>query len=569
MKKFWCSWIVVACALGTNPAEAAFPRPAVGNKAMVASAHGEATDAGIAVLRRGGNAVDAAVATAFAVSVTLPYSAGIGGGGFALVREGKSGDISALDFRERAPLAASRDMYLDDQGQVRPGASVDGYLSVGVPGTVSGLYALHKKHGRLPWKDVVEPAIRLAQDGFLVSELYAKFFAWRRELLMQHPASRKVFTRDGEHPYAAGELFIQRDLARTLRRIQKDPNDFYRGEIAQAIVADMEKNGGLVTAQDLLAYQPTWREAVCGPYRGYDVCSMPPPSAGGVHIVQILNLVEPTDLSALGWHHPDALHLLIESMRIAYADRATHLGDPAFTKVPVKELTSRAYADKRRAEIDMKKARPSTEVKAADEATLATLAKESHDTSHLTCADADGNVVSLTFTVNYGFGSGVVVPGTGILLNDEMDDFSAAPGVPNAYGLIGAEANAIAPAKIPLSSMSPTIVEKDGVFVFATGSPGGSTIITTSLQVSMHIIDYGMNAAEAVAAPRLHHQWTPDKVRLEALGFDASTIEELERRGHTVESTRGWGNASAVVRRADGSLEGAADPRGEGTARGY
>jgi gamma-glutamyltranspeptidase/glutathione hydrolase len=556
-------FVFLGCVMCHLPAGAAFPRPAVGKTGMVASPHRLATDAGIAILKKGGNAVDAAVATAFAVSVTLPYSAGIGGGGFLLLHDGKRGIVRSLDFRERAPLAAHRDMFLAADGSVLPGGSIDGYLSVGVPGTVAGLYEVHRKYGSLPWKDVVEPAIRLAYDGFLVSELYAGYVLWRKELLLKHAASSDVFTRNGE-PLQKGDLLVQRDLAATLGRIAQDWRDFYEGKTAFMIVQDMAQNGGLITAEDLKAYRP---KPICGKYQGYDVCSMPPPSSGGVHLVQMLNMLSFTSLREKGWHAPEMLHVVTETMRIAYADRATHLGDPAFSPVPVKSLTSLGYAKKRFAEINMENARSSEDVQAASSTDLKRY--ESPDTSHLTVVDKEKNVVSLTFTVNYGFGSGVVVPGTGVLLNDEMDDFSVSPGEPNAYGLVGGEANAISPTKIPLSSMSPTIVKKDGKFRFATGSPGGSTIITTALQVVINIVDYDMNAAEAVAAPRFHHQWLPDKMRMESFGFDPTTKSWLEKRGHTIEEKESWGNASAILLRDDGTLEGAADPRGEGTAAGY
>jgi len=578
--------VFVVLALAPS-AHADFGRPALSSHGMVASPHARATDAGVAMLQKGGNAVDAAVATAFAISVTLPYSAGIGGGGFLLFHDGKSGEISALDFRERAPLAASRDMYTDGEGKVRKGAPTDGHLSVAVPGTVAGLFEVHHARGKLPWKDVLAPAIALADQGFEVSELYADFVEWRRDVLVANAAARAIFLKPDGTPYLRGERFVQKDLAETLRRLASDPADFYEGKIAWAIVDDMAKNGGLVTAEDLKTYRPVWRAPVCGSYKGYRVCSMPPPSSGGVHIVQMLQMLEPFDVGAKGWHSVDGLHAMTEVMRTAYADRAEHLGDPAFVSVPVRGLTSPAYADIRRREISLARARKSSDVKAATKDALARLSSvppsklgprepammgnktrdESPNTSHLTVVDKDLNAVSLTFTVNYGFGSGVVTPGTGILLNDEMDDFSSAPGQPNAYGLVGGEANAIAPAKIPLSSMTPTIVTKDGRFAFATGSPGGSTIITTSLQVVLHVVDHGLDARAAVAAPRLHHQWLPDELRVEP-GFDAATLEGLRARGHTVKLVEPWGNASCIRVRADGTLEGSADPRGEGTAAG-
>lgn len=537
-------------------------------RGMVVSAHPLASEAGLMLLQKGGNAIDAAVATAFAISVVEPFSAGIGGGGFLLLH--RQGKISALDFRERAPLQARRDMYLDNQGKVRPNASVDGYLSVAVPGTVAGLAAVHRRYGQRPWQEVVAPAIQLANQGFIVSDRFTQATERRQQVILSHPTARQVFTRDGK-PYQPGDLLRQPDLARTLTRLAQNPESFYTGDIAQAIARDMAKNGGLITLKDLQSYRPTWRTPVCGTFRQARICSMPPPSSGGVHLLQILNLIGNTDLKSLGWHHPDALHLLIEAMRIAYADRAQYLGDPAFTNVPVRALISPAYAAERRQEINRQKARRSSEVKAGDPQLIQRINQlpESQDTTHLSVVDEQRNAVSMTFTVNYGFGSGVVVPGTGILLNDEMDDFAAAPNTPNAYGLIGSEANAIAPGKIPLSSMTPTIVTQGNRLRLVVGAPGGSTIITTVLQIVLNVLEYDMDVKKAVAAPRLHHQWLPDQVWLQPWGFDAATASELRQRGHQLLERAPWGNANAIILTPDGFLEGAADPRGEGAAYGF
>lgn len=572
-----CTHFAIACVysssfwwLGQRSAGAAFIRPERAKQGMVVSAHPLASEAGLSMLQQGGNAVDAAVATTFAISVVEPFSAGIGGGGFLLMRWGEAGEVRALDFREKAPLAATSTMYLDDQGKPRPNASVNGHLSVAVPGTVAGLYEIHRQYGRLPWATVVAPATRLAQDGFIVGPRFVQATKNRWEAIEPNAAARQAFTRNGV-PYQVGDRLIQTDLAKTLQSIARDPRSFYQGNIARAIARDMAQNGGLITLQDLRRYQPTWRDPVCGTFRKARVCSMPPPSSGGVHLIQMLNIIGATDLKALGWHHPDALHLMVEAMRIAYADRAEYLGDPAFTDVPVQQLISPAYAALRRQEINPQRARPSTEVKAVDRATLQRFiqANESPDTSHLTVVDQSRNAISLTFTVNYGFGSGVVVPGTGILLNDEMDDFAIAPNVPNVYGLVGGEANAIAPGKIPLSSMTPTIVSRDNQLLLATGSPGGSTIITTVLQIVLNVLEYEMDAGAAVSAPRLHHQWLPDQLRVEPWGLDTATREVLSQRGHQLQEQAPWGNANAIVLSSDGWLEGAADPRGEGAARGY
>ncbi len=560
--------LLVFLTFFTAQPTSALIQPLTSKRGMVVSAHPLASQAGLDILRSGGNAVDAAVATTFAISVVEPFSAGIGGGGFLLLHQANKPQMKALDFRERAPLKATKNMYLDAQGKVRPNVSIDGYLSVGVPGTVAGLYQVHRQHGKLPWAKLVAPSIKYAQEGFVVTERFVGAVESRKKPILNNPAARQVFTRNGTM-YAAGDKLIQRDLAKTLQQIATNPQSFYTGNIARTIASDMAKNGGLITLEDLKTYKPIWRTPVCGTFRAARICSMPPPSSGGVHLLQILNLIGDTDFKAKGWHNPDVLHLMVEAMRIAYADRSEYLGDPDFVKVPVQQLISPQYAAKRRQEIRAN-ATPSTQVKPVDKATLERFTKaESPDTSHLTVVDEQRNAVSLTFTINYGFGSGVVTPGTGILLNDEMDDFAAAPGVPNAYGLVGGEANAIAPRKTPLSSMTPTIVTQNNRLKMATGAPGGSTIITTVFQVILNVLAYDMNAGEAVSAPRIHHQWLPDALIMQPFGLDTATIAELKRRGHKVTQRSPWGNANAIVVTPNGKLEGAADPRGEGSPSGY
>jgi gamma-glutamyltranspeptidase/glutathione hydrolase len=533
---------------------------------MAVSAHPLASAAGLALLQQGGNAVDAAAATALAISVVEPFSAGIGGGGFLLLRRAETGTVQALDFRERAPKRAARDMYLDKQGKVRQRASLDGHLAAGIPGTVAGLYTVHREYGKLPWAAVVAPAIALAEKGFPVSSRFTAATGRRQDAIEKNRAAREVFTRGGIL-YQPGELLVQRDLARTLRQIAKNPQSFYTGDIARAIAADMAKNGGIITLEDLKNYTPIWRNPVCGKFRTYEICAMSPPSSGGVHLLQILNILGDTDLKRLGRQSPDTLHLLAESMRIAYADRAEYLGDPDFVNVPIEALTSINYAKLRRSQIQMSKATPSS--KAVDAETLSSFVWESPETTHLTVVDKERNVVSLTFTVNGRFGAGAVVAGTGILLNNEMDDFAAAPGVPNLFGLVGGAANSIAPGKTPLSSMTPVIVTENGKFRLAAGAPGGSTIITTVLQIVLNVLVYDMNVGDAVSAPRVHHQWQPDRLMVERGGFEAGTLSELRRRGHQIVEGDGWGNANAIVLTADGWLEGAADRRGEGEARGF
>ncbi|MFN6517601.1 MAG: gamma-glutamyltransferase [Nostoc sp. CreGUA01] len=588
--------------LYSQVASAAFT-PLRSKKGMVVSAHPLASEAGISMLRKGGNAVDAAVATTFAISVVEPFSAGIGGGGFLLMHSEKTGDMKALDFRERAPLKATRNMYLDAQGKVRPNASINGYSAVATPGTVSGLYEVHRRYGKLSWQEVVKPAIALAKDGFIIGDTTT----WRslqtnqlyQQRILNNPAAREIFTDKGKF-YNTGHKLVQRDLARTLTAIAENPQNFYTGKIAKAIAADMAKNGGLITLEDLKAYKPIWRTPLCGNFRKAKICSMPPPSSGGVHLLQILNIISDTDLKSLGWHHPEAIHLMIEAMKIAYSDRSQYLGDPDFVKVPVQQLISPAYAKKRRQEIKMDRARPSTEVHPGNLNPKCLPISpsphlpippsphlpippsphppispspcpryESPETSHLTVVDEQRNAVSLTFTINLSFGAGVVTPGTGIILNNEMDDFAAAPGVPNAFGLIGNEANSIAPRKTPLSSMTPTIVTENNRFRMAAGAPGGSTIITQVLQVILNVLEYNMDVGAAVSVPRIHHQWLPDELRVESWGLDALTLEDLRRRGHKIKQTAPWGNSNAIAVTADGTLEGAADPRSEGSPRGW
>ncbi len=545
---------------------------------MAATAHPLATAAALEILKQGGNAADAAIAATFVISVVEPFSAGIGGGGFAMHWHASSSTMEVLDFREVAPRAATRDMYLDARGSPVAERSVDGWLSVAVPGTVPGLKALHDKRGRLPWARLVAPAIRAAEAGFLVSDRYLESVAWRRAALLADPEAARIFLA----PKKRGDRLVQRELAKTLKAIARDPAVITRGRIAGVIADEMKAHAGLITRDDLAGYAPTWRTPLCGDYKGANLCTMPPPSSGGVHLLQIVRLLDDGvavhDLKAAGWHDDAALHRLIESMRIAYADRAVWLGDPAFVDVPIPQLTSPAYAALRRAEIRPDVARRAVDVKAGTPAQLGLPegtavppmkpVRDTPHTSHLTVVDQDRNAVSLTFTVNYGFGSGVVVKGTGILLNDEMDDFAAAPGTPNAYGLVGGEANSVAPGKIPLSSMTPLIATKGGRFFMTAGAPGGSTIITTTLQTVLHVVDYGMDAQAAVSAPRLHQQWQPEATRIEVHGLDAGTRRALEKRGHTFkEAGKGWGNAMCIVER-DGVLEGGADPRHDGVAAG-
>ena len=563
------SFISLAAILTSQAVSATITLPLRSKKGMVVSASPLASEAGLLMLKKGGNAVDAAVATTFAISVVEPFSAGIGGGGFLLFHSQKTREIKALDFRERAPIKATKNMYLDAEGKVRPGASITGYLAVATPGTVAGMYEVHRRYGKLPWREVMKPGIALAKNGFIISDRVAwrssAAYEIRKQAILKNPAAKKIFTRNGEY-YQPGEKLIQTDLAKTLEAISENPQSFYRGKIAETIASDMKKNSGLITIEDLKQYQAIWRNPVCGNFRKSKICSMPPPSSGGVHLLQMLNMIGDTDLKSWGWHHPHAIHLIIEIMKIAYSDRAEYLGDPDFVKVPISQLISPAYAQKRRQEINMKMATPSTAIKPE----IKTLKNhESTETSHLNVVDADRNAVSLTFTINLGFGAGIVTPGTGIVLNNEMDDFAVAPGVPNAFGLVGKEANSIAPKKTPLSSMTPTIITENNRLRMAVGAPGGSTIITQVLQIILNVLEYKMDVGTAVSVSRIHHQWLPDELRVEAWGLDALTREDLQQRGHKIRETRPWGNANAITVTEDDTLEAAADPRGDGSPKGY
>ena len=530
--------------------------PVFGANGMVSSQNAHATEVGAQVLADGGNAVDAAVAVGFALAVTLPRAGNLGGGGFMLVHDSGSGETVAIDYREEAPRRAARDMFLDDDGNVDKDRARYSHWSAGVPGTVAGLWRAHQDYGRLPWKRVVDPAIRLARDGFEVTYDLAGLLASRKERLCRFEAACRYFYKPGGVPYEPGERLVQPDLADTLEAIATNgPDAFYKGSIAAKIVADMEKHGGLIDARSLADYEPVVRDPARGTYRGYEVLTMPPPSSGGIHVVQMLNILENFPVADFGFGSADAVHVLAETARLAYADRSQHLGDPDFYDVPAEWLMSKAYAKQLAGTIDMRKVRPSSEV-----APGVPPAYESPDTTHFSVIDSDGNVVSNTTTLNFSFGSGIAVTGAGFLLNNEMDDFSAKSGVPNAYGLIGHEANEIESGKRPLSSMTPAIVLDDGRAWFATGSPGGSRIITTVLQMIVNVVDHGMNIAEAEAAPRMHHQWLPDVLQLES-GFSPDTIRILEARGHEVAATQWSMGSLQTVAWKDGVFRGSSDPR--------
>ncbi|CAB5097445.1 Gamma-glutamyltranspeptidase (EC @ Glutathione hydrolase (EC [Olavius algarvensis associated proteobacterium Delta 3] len=532
--------------------------PVIGRDGMVATQQQYASDAGLQVLKEGGNAVDAAVTIGFTLAVTLPRAGNIGGGGFMLIHSARSGETVALDYREKAPMNATRDMFLDEQGDADPEKSRYSYLAAGVPGTVAGMTMALEKYGTISLKRALQPAIRYAEKGFPVDAGFRESLIAAKERMQASDASMKIFFKKGGQPYDVGELFIQKDLAQTLKLIARKGRDaFYKGDIADKIVAVMQDNGGLITKEDLAKYSPALRKPIHGAYRGYDIYSMPPPSSGGVHIVQILNILEAYPISFLGHNTAATLHLMAEAMKLAYADRSKHLGDSDFVPVPVKGLISKSYADALRGQIDQYRATPSNTVLPGEPGKF-----ESNDTTHFSVLDRNGNAVSNTFTINFSYGSKLTVPGAGFLLNNEMDDFSAKPGVPNAYGLIGGEFNAVQPEKRMLSSMSPTIVTKDGRPFLITGSPGGSRIITTTLQVIMNVIDHGMNIAAATNAVRIHHQWLPDEIRIEN-GLNPDTIGLLRQRGHKVVVKDAMGSTQSIMRH-DGVLFGASDPRRTG-----
>ena len=529
-----------------------------GENGVVASSSAIASDVGVAIMKQGGNAVDAAIATAFAMAVTWPTAGNIGGGGF-MIYHGADGTQTAFDFREKAPLAATKTMYLDDEGNVKDNSNHEGILAVGVPGTVAGLALAHERFGSLPWETLLEPAIQLAAGGMPISFKLSDDFERRMPRFEQYPASKEKFTRDDGEFYQPGDTWVQSDLADTLRRIQADGHDgFYKGETAKLIADFMAANDGLITLEDLAMYEAVEREPITGTYRGYDIVSMPPPSSGGVVLVEMLNILEGFELAEIGHNSALYLHLLTESMRRAYADRANYLGDPDFNEnMPLDRLMSKDYASRLRNSISM------TQKSESDPALFAQR-YESDQTTHFSVADGAGNMVSLTYTLEWGYGSHIVVEGAGFLLNNEMGDFNARPGVTDENGWIGTEPNQIRPQQRMLSSMTPTIVAKDGVPLFATGSPGGKTIINTTMQTILNIVDHGMSIAESIEAPRIHHQWLPDITRFEGRGFSPDTIRLYESMGHTLRSGRYIGSAMGVYRDPEtGVLSGAADSRAE------
>src|SRR6266446_1863409 len=539
--------------------------PVFARKGMVVAQEPLAADVGIAVLKSGGNAVDAAVAVGFALAVTHPFAGNIGGGGFMLIRMA-DGRTTFIDFREKAPHQAARNMYLDADGQLTRDSLI-GWRAAGVPGTVRGLELAQKKYGRQSWAELLQPAIRLASNGFPVSHWMMQSLRFSADSLSQFPDSKHIFLKDGAF-YDWNEIFRQPDLARTLERIaHQGAKDFYEGETARIIAREIEKNGGLITLDDLREYQAVERKPLEGDYKGYHIITSPPPSSGGVGILQMLGMLDGSGYEKTGAGSATTYHYLAEVMRRFYADRNEYLGDPDFVKDPLAALLDPAYIRKRRESIDPIQATPSEQINPGLPA--GSVGKESTETTHYTVVDEQGNVVAVTYTLNAGYGGAVTVPGAGFLLNDEMDDFAAKPGSPNLFGLVLGEANAIAPGKRPLSSMVPTIVLKNGKPFLALGAPGGSRIITAVLQVMVNVIDFGMNVQDAIDFPRVHHQGTPDRLDIER-GISPDTIALLKKAGYHIEEAK-----PVVIARVEGILidggwlQGGHDERGAGKAVGY
>ncbi|WP_028585321.1 gamma-glutamyltransferase [Desulfogranum mediterraneum] len=529
--------------------------PVQGTRGMVVTSHFLATQSAQEVLKRGGNAIDAAVTAAFSLAVTQPRSGNIGGGGFMLISSEKKDEVVAIDYREKAPAKAYTEMFLDQDGHADNQLSRFSHQSAGVPGTVAGLALALEKYGTITLQEAMAPAIKLAEEGFIVTPRFSEGLKAKQKRLQQWDSSRKLFYKADGSFYEPGDLFVQQDLAATLKRISaQGPREFYTGRTAELLVAEMERHGGMITMEDMKNYQPAIRTPIHGSYRGYDIYSMSPPSSGGTHVVQILNILEGYPIADYGHNSARTIHLMAEAMKRAYADRSLYLGDEDFVQIPLKGLTSKAYAASLRETLNQEQATPSKTILPGTP-----VGYESNETTHFSITDQYGNAVSTTYTINFSYGSGIAVEGAGFLLNNEMDDFSAKPGSPNGYGLIGGKANKIEPNKRMLSSMSPTIVKDKGKNFLVTGSPGGSRIITTTLQVIMNVIDHGLNIQSAVAAPRVHHQWLPDEIRIEE-GISPDTIAKLQQMGHAVQQKSSMGAIQSIMVK-DGVMYGGADPR--------
>ncbi|MGO1243479.1 MAG: gamma-glutamyltransferase [Sphingobacterium sp.] len=532
------------------------------DNAAVITAHPLASSVGVDILKKGGNAIDAAIAVKFALAVVYPNAGNIGGGGFLIYR-GKDGEKAALDFREKAPALAHRDMYLDSAGNAITRLSLDGHLATGVPGTVAGMQEAHKKYGSLSWQELLAPAIELANTGFKITALQAKEFNNYQKRFKQFSTPGAAIIRD--QPWKEGDLFTQTQLANTLGLIAKNGRDgFYKGSVADDIVAEMKRGKGLISHDDLENYQAIWRKPIVGDYKNYTIISMPPSSSGGAALLALLQSVEQYPLSQWGFQSDSTIRAMVEAERRIYADRATHLGDPDFYDVPIEYLTNKKLNQERMSKVSLEKATPSSAVSAAKFPGY-----ESEETTHFSIVDKDGNAVSLTTTLNGSYGSGVWVDGAGFLLNNEMDDFSAKPGSPNIYGLLGGKANSIQPGKRMLSAMTPTIIEEDGKLKMVIGTPGGSTIITSVFQGILNTLEFGMSAQESVSAPRFHHQWQPDRIDVETGALSDDIRKSLIEDGYTIHKRGSIGRMENIIILPNGKRQAGADPRGDDTAAGF
>jgi gamma-glutamyltranspeptidase / glutathione hydrolase len=557
---------LAACRPHSSADQAYAPAPRqveamLADTAMVVSAHPLASEIGVAVLRAGGNATDATVAVQFALAVLFPEAGNLGGGGFAVLRQA-NGRPLALDFREEAPGAATATMYQDSSGEVIPDLNWLGHLACGVPGSVAGLQTLHDSLGTVPWSRLIQPSVELAQQGFVVSEKEASHLNEKLARIRRYSTRPSVFTAPAQ--WQAGDTLRQPELARSLALIRdQGAKGFYQGWIADSLVAEMQRGGGIITHADLQAYRAKWRAPIQGSYRNYEIISMPPPSSGGIALLQLLRLADQQGLHRMDWHTTRSVHLMAEVERRVYADRSRHLGDPDFYPVPRDTLLSQAYLQSRLADYDPQRATASQQIDPLD------LPVEPEQTTHTSIVDAAGNAVSLTTTLNGWYGNCVVVGGAGFFLNNEMNDFSAKPGEPNFFGLIGDEANAIAPGKRMLSSMTPTIVLRDSALWVVVGTPGGATIITSVFQQIVNVAHFGFNMQASVEAPRFHHQWLPDTIKHEPGAFSPALMDSLRAMGHALAPRGPIGRVDAIRVRSDGRLEGGADPRGDDAARGY